>query len=117
MPLNTRIKRDGKPLSLPNGWGSFHVTAMILAAAADSGQGPYEDMPAFIEEAKGLMKSQGRIGVAPHDTWNLMNYYMIATTPLNHGGYVLKERWEFIDKQDGEVLELLPGDELIAWRD
>jgi len=117
MPLNTQIKRGGKLLALPNGWGGFHVAAMVIAAAADSGQGPYEDMESFVDEALNLNESQGFIGIKPSDVFNLMNYMVIAQTPLNHGGYTLKQPWSFKDTADGELLELLPGDELIAWRD
>lgn len=114
MPLNTRIMRGGEVLPLR--WGSFHVAAMVIAASADSGKGPYKDMKAFVKEAKALMKKQGNIGISPNDIFNLTDYYVIGATPLNAGGYTLKKRWAFVDKTDGETLELLPGDELSAWR-
>lgn len=116
MPLNTQIKRDGKMLSLPNGWGGFHVAAMVLGSSADSGVGPYEDMPAFVKEARGLMKKQGTIGISPGTVFKLTDYAVIGATPLNAQPYKMKERWKFTDITDGEVFELLPGDELIAWR-
>jgi hypothetical protein len=89
---------------------------MIIATSADSGVGPYEDMKSFIEEAKSLMEKQGTIGISPGSVFRLTDYPVIAATPLNGKPYVLKERWKFTDIADGEVLELLPGDELSAWR-
>jgi hypothetical protein len=114
MPLNTQIKRGGKVLRLK--WGNFHVAAMVIAASADSGVGPYEDMKSFVEEAKSLMEKQGTIGISPYSVFQLTDYAMIGATPLNAEPYVLKERWKFTDTTDGEVLELLPGDELSARR-
>jgi hypothetical protein len=114
MPLNTRIKRDGKVLPLK--WGGFHVAAMVIAASADSGAGPYEDMKGFVEEARSLMKEQGTIGISPGTVFKLTDYPIIGATPLRAKAYVLKERWKFTDMVDGETLELLPGDELSAWR-
>lgn len=114
MPLNTQILRDGEIMKLR--WGGFHVAAMVMAASADSGEGPYKDMPAFVKEARALMAKQGSIGVNPGDVFSLTNYYIIAETPLNSGDYTLKEAWSFQDNVDGELLELKPGDVLKAYR-
>jgi len=114
MPLNTQIKRDGKVL--PLNWGGFHVAAMVIAVSADSGTGPYQDMKSFVDEAKGLMEKQGTIGISPGSVFRLTDYTVIGATPLNSKSYKLKKRWKFTDIVDGEVLELLPGDELSAWR-
>jgi hypothetical protein len=115
MPLQTQIIRDGEVMKLK--WGGFHVAAMVIAASADSGQGPYKDMSAFQKEIKDLMEKQDAVGVNPSDVWSLMDYGAISATPMGTGGeYELKERWVFHDNSDGEVLELLPGDILRAWR-
>jgi hypothetical protein len=114
MPLNTQIIRNDEELKLK--WTSFHVAAMVIAAAMDSGKGPYEDnSPMGIvgsEEYNGEV-----IGVSGKDAFVLMNYYVIATTPLNHGSYVLKNDYTFGDRMDGEILELKAGDKLVAYRD
>lgn len=89
---------------------------MVIASSADSGEGPYEDMESFGREARELMKTQGGIGINSHEAFDLATYGALAATPLNRGGYTLKERWSFQDNTDGEVLELLPGDELLASR-
>jgi hypothetical protein len=114
MPLNTQIMRDGKVLKVK--WGGFHVAAMVIAASADSGKGPYKDMKSFKAEIKGLMEKQGAVGINPSDTWSLMDYGAISMTPLNAADYTLKERWVFQDNTDGEKWELLPGDVLKMWR-
>lgn len=114
MPLNTQILRDGKSLNLK--WGGFHVAAMVIAASADSGRGPYQDMVSFKTEARGLMERQGSIGITAHDAFKLCDYSVMAATPLNEGSYTLKEAWTFYDNMDGETLALLPGDELVAHR-
>ena len=114
MPLNTQILRNGEVLPLR--WGGFHVAAMVMAAAADSGEGPYKDMDSFVTEMRELMKRQESIGINPGNVFEMTNYFTIAATPLNGGGYTLKDRWVFHDNMDGEDLELLPGDELKAWR-
>src|SRR5262245_23120733 len=103
MPLNTQILRDGEELSLR--WGEFHVAAMTLASAWDSGEGelaktcppPADYNPA--EEAYSL---------DPGETFLLATYHVIGETPLNSGSYTLKGPHTFHDPTDGEVLSLLP---------
>lgn len=114
MPLHTTILRDGKPLKLK--WGGFHVAAMVIAASADSGRGPYQDMEAFVAEANILMAKNGQIGISPKDVFALADYAVLGQTPMNDGDYVLKQRWAFHDNADGGSLELLPGDTLRAGR-
>lgn len=125
MPLETEIRRNGKPLKLR--WSGFHVTAMVMAAAFDSGEGPFQgkqepgkyryndDAPEYAG-----MTNEDYPGapcpINPGDSWLLCSYPYIAMTPLNKGKYTLKETHRFLDTTDGEVLELLPGDELRAWR-
>lgn len=124
MPLNTRIIRDGEPLQIR--WGDFHVAAMVCAAAYDSGQGPFEgeQKPAF-RYGEGDHEWANRTAdeypevpcpITPRDSFTMADYYVIATTPLNDGEYVLKGEHRFLDCMDGEILHLLPGDVLQAWR-
>lgn len=130
MPLNTRILRNDEPLKMPHGWNHFHVAAMTLAAAFDSGQGPFEDnTPEFAYEPDlegDLAYLAGKTQddypeipcpVSPRNCWDLVGYHILATTPLNYGRYTLKRPHKFLDTTDGEILELLPGDILIAFRD
>jgi hypothetical protein len=112
MPLNTQIRRDGKPLSVR--WGGFHVACMVLAAAWDSGEGKLAEQVSVPEDID-YPNEPCRIGQG--DVWDLMSYPVIALTPLNSGPYTLKGTHRFEDAADGEVLELLPGDVLSAWRD
>jgi hypothetical protein len=111
MPLSTQIVRDGKPLELR--WGGFHVAAMVYAATIDSGKGPFTDVGEVRAQAKRLMDEQGDIGITPRDAFELADYSVIGTTPLNNGPYTIKE-WTlvFIDIMDGERLEIKPGDVL-----
>jgi hypothetical protein len=113
MPLSTQVRRDGEPLKLA--WGGFHIACMVVAVAADSGQGPYED-----NSWNGITGSDldDAVVITRRDAFSLVNYGVIATTPLNDGSYTLKDGpYRFIDQADGEEFELLPGDKLIAFRD
>jgi hypothetical protein len=113
MPLNTQIIRDGKPL--PIKWGHFHVAAMVVAAAADSGEGPWVD-----NSLAGIFpdgEPGDEIVVSRDDTFRLVSYPVIACTPLNHGVYILKHAYTFRDAADGERLELHEDDTLLASRD
>jgi hypothetical protein len=121
MPLNTQILRDGE--SLPLRWGDFHVAAMVLAATFDSGVGPFEDNtpPTVLTNTKTKEEVPFNYPLEPlpitrRDAFDLTDYSAIATTPLNEGSYELKGPHRFIDCADGEILELLPGDVLKAWR-
>jgi len=122
MPLNTQIIRDGKPLKIK--WGGFHVVAMTLAAAFDSGEGPFDgaQKPKYTYtegEYKGKTEADYPdvpCPISQANLWDLMGYHVISTTPLNRGGYKLKNKHRFLDITDNELLELLPGDELIAYR-
>jgi hypothetical protein len=116
MPLNTRIIRDGEPLKLPNGWGGFHIAAMVVAAALDSGQGPWKE-----NTMTGIYGDDAKpgdlIGISHKDTFSLVSYGVLASTPLNEGSYTLKNGpYNFLDKTDGEEFTLLEGDELHAYR-
>lgn len=112
MPLNTQIVRNGEPIRLPNGWGGFHMAAMVYASAFEATDGPNAHM-APNEELNYPDEPQA---ITPGNVMAAADYGAIASTPLNGGSYTLKERHKFIDITDGEVLELLPGDELRAWR-
>lgn len=122
MPLNTQIERKGE--ALPVRWGEFHVACMVLAAAWDSGEGPFTDntdprdrdeKPKFANGDE-LDYPVEPYPVSPREVFNLVMYPIISATPLNSGEYVLKREHRFVDVTDGEVLELLPGDVLKAWR-
>lgn len=108
MPLFTQIERDGETLTL--NWCDFHVASMILAAAWDSGIGP------FVENAPPEGFEEHPVGVTPKDCFNLVMYPVIAATPLNKGDYTLTKDFKFVDTTDGEELNLLRGDVLRAWR-
>jgi hypothetical protein len=118
MPLNTQIIRNGK--QLPLRWGDFHVAAMALAACFDEGSNEVLSDPTKIyEEApEGYLDYPNKpFPITPSLAWTLTTYPMLSKTPLNEGHYTLKNKQVFIDMADNEVLELLPGDELIAFRD
>lgn len=114
MPLSTQIRRNDEPLSLR--WGGFHVAAMVYAVVIDSGQGPFVDNESVAQQAKRLMDEQGKIGITPKDAFDLMDYAVLATTPLNASDWTMTQRLVFVDVTDGEELELLPGDVLVAYR-
>jgi hypothetical protein len=112
MPLHTQVRRNGEPLTIR--WGGFHVACMVLAAAVDSGQGPW-DVNTW-EDITGL-DIRDPVVITPRDVFALENYGPVAATPLGHDSYVLKDGpYHFIDSTDGEEFDLLPGDELIAFR-
>jgi len=114
MPLDTQIKRNGKLLAMPEGWGGFHVAAMVFAASMDSGEGPFPD-----NSLMGIYKTDdhsARLGVSQRDVWSLVDYSAIGRTPLNMGSYTLKADYTFVDNMDGEVLDLKAGDVLMAYR-
>ena len=109
MPLETQIKRNGRVRKLR--WGGFHVTAMIVAASWDSGQGVFED------NTPQPSSKADPIGISPKNVWELMDYGRIAQTPMGHGGYEIKNGpYFFQDVTDGEILEIRTGDVLIAGR-
>ncbi len=144
MPLNTQVIRNGEPLEIH--WGYFHVAAMVFAASIDSGKGPFpkfkkghqnmnhnfklltgHDYPAEFHSCDAMKQDDNDkqmcancghvlpIILAPV-IWMRMGYPEIGATPLNHGGYVLKSDYEFLDATDGEVFQLKAGDELVAYR-
>jgi hypothetical protein len=89
---------------------------MTLAAALDSGQGPWESNTIeFIFE--GQLPADTPIPVSRALWRRLMSYSVIALTPLNDGSYTLQKNWTFRDPEDGEILALQAGDVLIAYRD
>jgi hypothetical protein len=116
MPLTTQIVRNGEPLKVR--WGDFHVAAMALAACFDLQQ-EFIGNPNDVYE-----KDQPELVCYPDAPFPITNalafyltsYPMLAKTPLNSGSYILTRKHKFRDLTDGEVLELLPGDELVAYR-
>jgi hypothetical protein len=118
MPLSTQIVRNGE--SLPKRWGDFHIAAMVLAAAFDSGKGPFEKSNSARKAIKDRRLARRYptepLPITRGTSFQLASYPIIGTTPLNEGSYTLKNRHHFIDETDGEVLELLPGDVLVAYR-
>lgn len=113
MPLNTHIIRNGKPLKLH--WGDFHIAAMALAASFDSKEGPLGD-PTKIYQDELHVHPYMPFPVTRGIAFILSDYGALGKTPLNEGYYTLKYGHSFIDLADGEVLDLLPGDELVANR-
>lgn len=118
MPLETSITRNGKLLQLR--WGGFHLAAMILAATIDSGKGPFEDntLEGLIGKENAGKYPQQAISINPADANAIIGfgYPTLFATPLGNGNYTLKSAHRFEDTEDGEILELLPGDVLSAHR-
>jgi hypothetical protein len=116
MPLNTQIVRDGEALRLH--WGDFHIAAMALAASFDSGEGPFAKFTDIYEVDPKMFECypDAPFPIQRNIAFMLTSYPMLGRTPLNNGSYTLKRRHKFIDTSDGEVLILLPGDELVAVR-
>lgn len=123
MPLITSVIRNGE--AVPIRWGSFHVGCMVIAAAIDSGRGPWEDNSheGIITETltddpelKALIQA-GVIPLAPKDYCGLLvSYPVIGMTPLNDGEYMLSKDYAFMDLADGEMFYLFKGDILNAYR-
>jgi hypothetical protein len=119
MPLSTQIRRNGEPI--PVRWSDFHVAAMALAAAFDQGTAFLGD-PRDIYETDALPNEMfdcypdAPFPITKRIAFEIASYPVLARTPLNSGSYTLTRKHKFIDHTDGEVLELHPGDELIAYR-
>lgn len=116
MPLNTQILRDGTPLQLR--WGDFHVAAMVLASAFDHGEGPFSDRHDIYQTDPDMFDCypDAPFPVSRNLAFMLTSYPMIGRSPLNDGEYVLTGRHRFRDLSDGEILSLIPGDRLVAYR-
>ena len=111
--MNTQITRDGEPLKIR--WGGFHVAAMVLATAMDSGVGPFKVTPS-LKSIFGTDDHNEQLKITPRDAFDLIDYSVIGKTPLNEAPYTLKEGYAFVDLTDGEVFELKAGDVLSAGR-
>lgn len=116
MPLNTSIIRNGE--MVPLRWDNFHVASMALAASFDAEFGVigapekvYEVDPRMFE-----CYPDAPFPVTRQMAFMLTGYGALSKTPLNDGHYILTKRQHFIDVTDGEILALLPGDELNAYR-
>jgi hypothetical protein len=117
MPLNTQIIRDGQSLSLQ--WGDFHIAAMALASGFDAGMEPLSDPTKIyeIDPRRFDCYPDAPFPITRGMSFHLASYPALAKTPLNAGEYTLTSKHQFIDIMDGEILTLLPGDILRAWRD
>lgn len=121
MPLQTRILRDGEPLPLR--WGDFHVACMALASCFDRIDGLAPTPDDVYDAPPGTFfgyPDDVTFPVSQQLSFMLCTYPMLAKTPLGeagHDGYTLTGKHRFRDVQDGEILELLPGDVLIAFRE
>jgi hypothetical protein len=116
MPLNTQIIRNGEALRLH--WGDFHVAAMALAASFDAGTGPVSDPTKVyeVEPERFACYPDAAFPITRRLAFELTSYPVLGLTPLNDGMYTLTRKHKFQDLADGEVLELLPGDVLHAYR-
>lgn len=116
MPLNTQIIRDGEPMKIR--WGNFHIAAMALAASFDSGTGPVSSPDKVYEAPPGEFDCypDAPFPISRQVSFMLAEYGALGKTPLNEGSYTLTKRHKFMDMMDGEILALLPGDILRAWR-
>lgn len=110
MPLITSIERDGERLKLPNGWGGFHVVSIVFASHFDVGSSPFTN---GWQPPESYPETPMEIG---NGFSHVMDYGVIALSPLNAGRVTLTKTHRFRDENDGEILELLPGDVLIAYR-
>lgn len=109
MPLNTQIIRGREELGLR--WSHFHLEAMTIAVAIDSGEGPWE-----VNTKAGIFPADPDWPIVIGPPF-LVNYLSIGATPLNNGEYVLRGGpYTFIDATDGEEFEMRPGDKLVAYR-
>jgi hypothetical protein len=137
VPLHTSITRDGERLSLR--WSDFHVAAMAVASTVDDPSHPEArlfatptDRPDFAWPAEqadaGTDTPKEWLGkdsasypevpcpITTSDAFRIADYGHLAMTPLNSGPYTLKREHKFVDCSDGEILHLLPGDVLSAFR-
>lgn len=131
MPLNVQVIRNGEPVSIR--WGEFHVAAMAVASSIDGpDKGMFKEnhtisnpppfgMPEKLPDTADQSwagKDQTSYPEVPmpitrEDAFQIASYPMLAMTEVGKkGSHVLINRHRFVDCTDGEVFELLPGDEL-----
>lgn len=100
MPLQTRICRDGKALSLC--WGGWHLQVMRDTA--------------ILEMLGYTMESAPRELVYDTEAWRDHSHRELPKTELHSTGkQTLQHHWNWRDPADGEVLRLQPGDVLEMW--
>lgn len=121
MPLSTQIIRNGKSLKV--GWSDYHVAAMAIAATLDQ---PVEERKLW--ENNAAVEAQlveqnypeSPMPISPGMAFRLCDYGALSLTPLNSGSVVLEKphrfQWVFMGETEWTEFELLPGDELRAWR-
>lgn len=118
MPLNTQVLRNDKPLPLR--WGSWHLSCMLTAAL-------YEQSPEWIdsilmgdltcEAERKFTHDDQEFDKIIKDLGSWFSYYVDWPADLiKRGAQTLKGEWRFYDPQDGEILHLLPGDQLVMYR-
>ena len=115
MPLFTQIERDGNMLELR--WGEFHVACMKLAAWFDNKSD--EEMKKVItgDENDPNEYPETPLGLGSLDILSVVGYGVLSETELaSKGVQVLNKVHRFVDVEDNEVFELLPGDTLKMWR-
>lgn len=116
MPLQTSIARDGELLPLQ--WGEFHVACMGLAAMFDAEEGPCPN-PGSVYQTDLLRFDcypDAAFPVTRMVSFMLNGHGSLSKTPLNTGSYTITRKHRFMDLETREVLTLLPGDVLRAWR-
>jgi len=111
MPLYTEIRRNGRARKIR--WGNFHVAAMALAAAIDSKEG---ELYRLLAEKEPTILEADPIELGPGDVFDLVDYGVLAATPLNAAAYTMKGTMTFVDATDQEKFILKPGDILSASR-
>lgn len=119
MPLNTQILREGKEVKVP--WSYFHLSAMFTAATVE--QAPNTKIT---DDGRKRFKDLGKFKFGGEEFDEIVDFSIAPIYYLNwpidllkFGKQIVRERHLYINQLDGdsdERLELLPGDELIAYR-
>lgn len=111
--LMMQFRRNGQAIQMPNGWGSWHQAVMWYVADMEETPGLKEK----IGEIAGINLETDAIPMSPQldrDIIDEVGHHKDTGLDKN-GSMTIKNGYKFIDPDDGEILELMPGDELYMW--
>lgn len=110
MPLSLQFLRDGEPRVMPNGFGNWHLNVAYDAGAIEQ---------ARIDKVRQPDREVLCTSLRDMDDEQMEEFDRISklgSKAFNNGTVKITKPLRFSDPSDGEVLELVPGDEIRMWR-